>query len=202
MAKLTHRGAPKYTPLQVDSMFPPPMWEYSTKRMPWFLGLAVTIFRRDPQLAPNVANVLGDVSNLPVSRAELKRRKKVELLAEKRQKESPASNGTSGVAATAGNSTPRGGDDNSDSVHGCHVAAAGVNPRVTATANAAVEKKYSLGKGFDFKVNCGEHEHCKADGKNGRVGEGNVSSRQNEKCNWRESICCEGSSGVSGFSCL
>ena len=139
MAKSTHRGAPKYTPLQVDSIFPPPMWEYT--KMPWFLGLAVKIFRRDPQLAPNVADVLGDVSNLPVSRAELKRRKQVELLAEKRRKESPASDGTSGVGATAGYSTPRGGDDNSNSVHGCHVVAAGVNPRVTATANAAVEKK-------------------------------------------------------------
>ena len=46
--------------------------------MPWFLGLAVKIFRRDPQLAPNVADVLGDVANLPVSRAELKRKKQVE----------------------------------------------------------------------------------------------------------------------------
>ena len=65
MTKSTHRGAPRYTPLQVDSMFPPPMWEYT--KMPWFLGLAVKIFRRDPQLAPNVADVLGDVNNLPVS---------------------------------------------------------------------------------------------------------------------------------------
>ena len=75
MAK--HHGSPKYTALQVDGIFPPPMWEYS--KMPWFLGLAVKIFCRDPQLAPNVADVLGDIENLPVSRAELKRRKQVDV---------------------------------------------------------------------------------------------------------------------------
>jgi hypothetical protein len=29
MAMAKHRGSPKYTALQVDGMFPPPMWEYS-----------------------------------------------------------------------------------------------------------------------------------------------------------------------------
>jgi hypothetical protein len=123
------------------------MWEYT--KMPWFLGLAVKIFRRDPQLAPNVADVLGDVENLPVSRAVLKRRKQVEMQEKKRQRESPPSDETSGVGTT-GYSTPRCRDDNSSYMYGCHVAAAAVhNPRATATATAvavstaAVEKKSS-----------------------------------------------------------
>ena len=38
----------------------------------WIFGLALKIFCRDPQLAPNVADVFSDVANLPVSRAELR----------------------------------------------------------------------------------------------------------------------------------
>ena len=129
MAKSTHRGAPKYTPLQLESMSPPPMWEYT--KMPWFLGLAVKIFRRDPQLAPNVADVMGDPNNLPVSRAELKRRKQVELQAQQKRPKEPntASDKTFGVGGpTAGYSTPLGAVHNS---RHC-------NPRASATAMAAV----------------------------------------------------------------
>ena len=39
------------------------------------LWISAQNFRRDPQLAPNFADVLSDVANLPVSRAELRRQK-------------------------------------------------------------------------------------------------------------------------------
>ena len=54
-------------------MLPPPNWEYL--KPPWYFGLVVKIFRRDPQLALDVADVMTDLSNVPLSRAELKRRK-------------------------------------------------------------------------------------------------------------------------------
>ena len=54
-------------------MLPPPNWEYL--KSPWYFGLVVKIFRRDPQLALDVADVMTDLSNVPLSRAELKRRK-------------------------------------------------------------------------------------------------------------------------------
>ncbi len=137
MAK--HRGSPKFTAVQVDGMFPPPMWEYS--KMPLFLRLAVKIFRRDPQLAPNVADVLGDIDNLPVSFAELKRRKQVHLAtaAKKRQREYPS--------ATAGGgefSTPSAGDFNSRFVRhvdGSVRPVASVASVLITAPNAAIENK-------------------------------------------------------------
>jgi hypothetical protein len=38
------KGALKYTPEPLKAMYPPPMWEYS--KLPWYLGLAVKVFRR------------------------------------------------------------------------------------------------------------------------------------------------------------
>lgn len=52
-------------------MLPPHLWEYS--KSPWLFGLCMKIFRRDPQLAPNVADVLSDVANIPDSRALTRR---------------------------------------------------------------------------------------------------------------------------------
>ena len=56
---------------EADQELPPHFWEY--RKNPWFLALAVKVFRRDPQLAPNVAEVMTDKENLPVSRANLLR---------------------------------------------------------------------------------------------------------------------------------
>ena len=50
---------------------PPPLWEY--KKRPWYYGLCVKVFRKDPQLAPDVKEVLSDKTNKTVSRAKLKR---------------------------------------------------------------------------------------------------------------------------------
>ena len=43
---------------EADQELPPHFWEY--RKNPWFLTLAVKVFRRDPQLAPNVADVMTD----------------------------------------------------------------------------------------------------------------------------------------------
>ncbi len=56
-------------------MLPPPMWEYT--KSPWYFGHVVKIFRRDPQLALNVAEVLKDNTKKPTSRAELRRQKQI-----------------------------------------------------------------------------------------------------------------------------
>ena len=56
---------------EADGELPPYLWEY--KKSPWFLALAVKIFRRDPQLAPDVSDVMLDKENIPVSRAALLR---------------------------------------------------------------------------------------------------------------------------------
>ena len=73
MAKMKRGSILKYTKPEVDAMLPPHLWEYS--KAPWLFGLAMKIFRRDPQLAPNVADVLTDAANIPISRAEMKRQK-------------------------------------------------------------------------------------------------------------------------------
>ena len=73
MTKMKRGSTLKYTKEEVDGMLPPHLWEYS--KSPWLFGLSMKNFRRDPQLAPNVADVLSDVANIPVSRAEMKRQK-------------------------------------------------------------------------------------------------------------------------------
>ena len=60
-------------------MLPPPLWEYT--RAPWYFGLLVKKFRCDPQLALQVADVMHDKTNLPISRAEIKRQKQVGIAA-------------------------------------------------------------------------------------------------------------------------
>ena len=73
MAKMKRGPVLKYTKPEVDAMLPPHLWEYS--KTPLIFGLSMKIFRRDPQLAPNVADVLTDVANIPISRVEMKRQK-------------------------------------------------------------------------------------------------------------------------------
>ena len=73
MASVQKKGIARYTNQGIAQMLPPPNWEYL--KSPWYFGLVVKIFRRDPQLALDVADVMTDLSNVPLSRAELKRRK-------------------------------------------------------------------------------------------------------------------------------
>ena len=76
MASPQKKGIPRYTKQEVAQMLPPPNWEYS--KSPWYFGLVVKLFRRDPQLALDVADVVTDLSNVPLSRAEMMRRKQQE----------------------------------------------------------------------------------------------------------------------------
>ena len=64
-------GRLKYTHDEIAEMLPPQHWEFT--KNPWYFGLAVKIFRRDPQLAVDVPNVMKDPANVPVSRAVLRR---------------------------------------------------------------------------------------------------------------------------------
>jgi hypothetical protein len=69
-AKLRN-GALKYTKEEIDDLFPPQHWEFT--KPSWYYGLLVKIYRRDPQLALDVAAVMKDRTNVPVSRAVLRR---------------------------------------------------------------------------------------------------------------------------------
>ena len=71
-------GSPKYNNRELEELTPPQHWEFSKK--PWYFGLLVKIFRRDPQLAPHVASVMNDVTNRPVSRAAMMRDKQRKML--------------------------------------------------------------------------------------------------------------------------
>ena len=89
MSKLSHRGELKYNAEQVSKMYPPNLWEYT--KSPWCRGLTMKIFRRDPQIAPKVAEVMKDPANIPVPRAVLKRQKQQEKqLASVRRKLAPS----------------------------------------------------------------------------------------------------------------
>ncbi len=103
MSKLKVRGQPKYTEPEVQAMFPPQFWEFT--KSPWYFGLAVKIFRRDPQLAPNVAEVMTDPSNVPISRAAMKRNKQLLRHSPKTRSASNPSTATSLLE------TPRRNDD-------------------------------------------------------------------------------------------
>jgi hypothetical protein len=103
LLKLTIRGVPKYTPAMVSNMHPPPLWKFS--KLPWYLGLAVKIFRRDPHLSPYVADVMNDISNVPISRAALKRQKQMENM-EERQQRPKHSTPTTYSSSNGSNKTP------------------------------------------------------------------------------------------------
>jgi hypothetical protein len=60
---------PKYTEEELAALVPPHLWEYS--KAPLLFRLCIKSFRRNPHLAPDVAEVLKDVSNIIVSRATL-----------------------------------------------------------------------------------------------------------------------------------
>ena len=66
-------GTLKYTSsAEVEDMLPPQHWEFT--KLPCLYGLMVKIYRRDPQLALDVATVMKDRTNAPVSRAVLRRK--------------------------------------------------------------------------------------------------------------------------------
>jgi hypothetical protein len=56
---------------EADAELPPYLWEF--KKSPWFLSLAVKVFLGTSQLAPDVADVMMDKENVPISRAALLR---------------------------------------------------------------------------------------------------------------------------------
>ena len=64
--ELTLNSKLSVIPQKIENKLPPQFWEYKS---PWYLTLTIKKFRRDPQLTPNVVEVLGDASNIPLSRA-------------------------------------------------------------------------------------------------------------------------------------
>ena len=101
----------KYSKDEADPKLPPPLWEYI--KAPWYFGLAVKKFRRDPQLAMlEVANVVNDKTNLPISRAEMKLQKQIGSAAARVQ------NDTATVAAPCTVSTARTSASTSSSAGG------------------------------------------------------------------------------------
>ena len=77
-------GTLKYTKEEIDDTFPPQHWEFT--KSPWYFGLLIKNFRRDPQLALHVADVMTDSSNLPVSRAAMRRQKQETALQHQQSK--------------------------------------------------------------------------------------------------------------------
>jgi hypothetical protein len=97
----------QYTKEEADRMLPPPLWEYT--RAPWYFGLLVKIFRRDPQLALQVADVMTDKTNMPISRAEIKRQKQVGIAAAGVASTSIVPTATARAAAASSDSSSAGG---------------------------------------------------------------------------------------------
>ena len=84
---------PKYTKAEIDALVPPYMWEYS--KSPWFLGLCIKNFRRNPHLAPDVAKVMKDVTNVAVSRAAASTTTKAAMTRKKQHHDqAPITNGS------------------------------------------------------------------------------------------------------------
>jgi hypothetical protein len=54
---------------QNEVRLPIPGTTNKAKKSPWYSTLTVNIFRRDPQLTPNVEGELGDARNIPSSQA-------------------------------------------------------------------------------------------------------------------------------------
>ena len=69
-AKLRN-GTLKYTKEEIDDLFLPQHWEFT--KSPWYYGSLVKIYCRDPQLALDVAAVMNDPNDVPVSCAVLRR---------------------------------------------------------------------------------------------------------------------------------
>ena len=67
-----------FTEEAASQELPPQFWEY--KKIPWCFSLTVKIFRKHPQLAPDVGKVLADKSNATISRAVLKREKQLKRM--------------------------------------------------------------------------------------------------------------------------
>ena len=67
--ELTLNSKLSLIPQKIENELPPQFWEYKS---PWYLTLTIKKFRRDPQLTPNVVEVLGNASKIPLSRAARK----------------------------------------------------------------------------------------------------------------------------------
>ena len=64
-------GTAKYTSEEIADLSPPQFWEFT--KSPWYFGLLVKVFLRNPQLALDVASVMKDPANRPLSRAVMRR---------------------------------------------------------------------------------------------------------------------------------
>ena len=110
MASLKRKGTLKYTRQEVAQMLPPPNWEYM--KAPWYFGLVIKVFRRDPQLALDVADVMSDVTNAPLSRAELKRQRQKEALEGNSKKKSSTNASTTSSSDSPSLCSPGDGGGN------------------------------------------------------------------------------------------
>ena len=140
----------KYSKEEADQKLPPPLWEYT--KAPWYFGLAVKFFCRNPQLAMEVADVMNDKTNLPISRAEMKRQKQIGSAAARVQ------NDTATVAAPYTVPTASASASTSSSAGG-----------ISST------KETTLGQGYCLQGPEGEHKDSQEDGKDGGIGTGNES---------------------------
>jgi hypothetical protein len=85
-----------------------PLFLLGVQKSPWFFGLTVKIFRRHPQLAPNVHAVLSDVANAPQSRAEMLREKQQRRIDSKKIKVGTSRYKGDSKSASAATTTPAG----------------------------------------------------------------------------------------------
>ena len=91
-------------------MLPPPNWEYM--KVPWYFGLVIKVFCRDPQLALDVADVMADGTNAPLSRAELKRQRQKEALEGNSKKKSSTNASTTSSSDSPSLCSPGDGGGN------------------------------------------------------------------------------------------
>ena len=94
MASLKRKGNFKYSRQEVAQRLPPPNREYLKAPCSYFC-LVIKIFRRNPQLALDVADAMADVTNAPLSRAELKHQRQKEALEDSSKKKSSTMSTTS-----------------------------------------------------------------------------------------------------------
>jgi hypothetical protein len=165
-------GALKYTKEEIDDLFPPQHWEFT--KSPWHYGLLVQIYRRDPQLALDVAAVMKDPTNVPVSRAVLRRNAQEKA---RQMIDATPSPPTDCSVLTLSNSsfvTPSMNVCSSVAMH-------------ATTSGAHTDRRLTWTRVIASKAHA-DYQYCKAHGKNGRVGKANGSFGENAIRDWRQPL--------------